>query len=169
MRIDLSDARGKIHWPSVRAYIRRSKAMLTHAIVKNVSTPSTHRVLEFFSRCPNLEHLEIWAQSKPDALYDLYKGSKRLKTLIISGHTALPQETIGKFLQNLPLLERLEVHDAKPSSLARVEWPEKLPSLKSITFGAMVAASAPDVQTPALHLPVCLTLHFCLLCEIQWV
>ncbi|KAF4213192.1 hypothetical protein CNMCM8980_010482 [Aspergillus fumigatiaffinis] len=153
MRIDLSDARGKIHWPSVRAYIRRSKAMLTHAIVKNVSTPSTQKVLEFFSRCPNLEHLEIWAQCKPDILYDLYKGSKGLKTLIISGHTALPQETIGKFLQTLPLLERLEVHDAKPSNLARVQWPEKLPSLKSITFGGMVAASAPDVQAPALHLP----------------
>lgn len=153
MRIDLSDARGKIHWPSVRAYIRRSKAMLTHAIVKNISTPSTQRVLEFFSRCPNLEHLEIWAQSKPDVLYDLYKSSKGLKTLIISGHTALPQETIGKFLQTLPLLERLEVHEAKPSNLARVQWPEKLPSLKSITFGAMVGASAPDVQAPALHLP----------------
>ncbi|KAF7133959.1 hypothetical protein CNMCM5793_005485 [Aspergillus hiratsukae] len=153
MRIDLSDARGKIHWLSIRAYIRRSKAMLTHAIVKNISTPSTHRVLEFFSRCPNLEHLEIWAESKPDVLYDLYKGSKRLRTLVVSGHTALPQETIGKFLQTLPLLERLEVHDAKPSNLARVEWPEKLPSLKSITFGAMVAASAPGVQVPALHLP----------------
>ncbi|EAW10918.1 Leucine Rich Repeat domain protein [Aspergillus clavatus NRRL 1] len=154
MRIDLSDARGKVQWHSVRAYIRRSKAMLTHAVMRNVATPSTGKVLEFFSRCPNLEHFELWALAKPETLYDLFKGSRRLKTLIVSGHTAVPQEVVGKFLQSLPLLERLEIHDAKPSPAVRVQWPETLPHLRSITLGATVSSSSPEVQISALHFPI---------------
>ncbi|KAF9886425.1 hypothetical protein FE257_011457 [Aspergillus nanangensis] len=152
MRIDLSDARGKIHWSSVRALIRRSKAMLTHAVVKNVSTSSTQRVLEFFSRCPRLESLDIWAQFGCQSFYELFKGSKRLKSLMISGEMTVPQEYISKFLASLPALERVEIHRTKSSPQSKAQWPSKLPHLRSITLGT-IESSRPSEHVPALYIP----------------
>ncbi|KAG2419788.1 hypothetical protein HFD88_004584 [Aspergillus terreus] len=152
MRIDLSGARGKIHWSSVRAYINRSKAMVTSAVVKNLSVPSTKRVLEFFSRCPRLEDLEIWAQFACQDFYELYKNSKRLKRLMISDDIPIPQEYIAKFLEALPLLERIEIHKTKSSPQFRTQWPSTLPHLRSITFGT-VEPSRPSNHVPALYIP----------------
>lgn len=154
LHMDLSEARGKIHWTSVRAYIRRSKGMLTHAIVKNVSSPSTQRVLEYLSRCPQLEHLEFWDSHDPAAFYELFKGSKRLKTLVVSAHTTIAQERVVGFLNNLPLLERIEIHSSRPSISERLSWPLKLPNLKSITLGSKEpppnALYSPALDIPAL-------------------
>ncbi|KAE8146734.1 hypothetical protein BDV25DRAFT_132689 [Aspergillus avenaceus] len=152
MRVDLSGARNKVHWSSVRACIRRSKALLTHAIVKNLSTSSSQRVLEFFGRCPRLEYLEIWTQFGCQAFYDLFRGSRRLKTLIISGQMVVPQEYIVKFLESLPLLERLEIHKTKTSPSSKVQWPSKLPHLRTITFGT-TEGSWPRGHTSALYIP----------------
>ena len=161
LRMDLSEARGKIHWTSVRAYIRRSKGMLNHAIVKNISSPSTQRVLEYLSRCPQLDHLEFWDSHDPAAFYKLFLGSKRLKTLVVAAHTTITQERIAGFLYRLPLLERIEIHSTKPSIGERLSWPLKLPNLKSITLGSKEpppnALYSPALDIPALS--VWLTTH----------
>ncbi|THC98714.1 hypothetical protein EYZ11_001777 [Aspergillus tanneri] len=152
MRVDFSSARGRIHWSSVRAYIRRSKAMLTHVTLKNISTPSTQRVLEFVSRCPRLEHLELLDPFNYQVVYDLFKGSKRLRSLVISADTAIPQEYIAKFLACLPLLDRIEVHKAKSSPQSKAQWPPNLSHLRSITLGS-VEPSRPTGHVPALYIP----------------
>ncbi|KAL4897454.1 hypothetical protein BDV59DRAFT_167756 [Aspergillus ambiguus] len=152
MRIDLSGARGKIHWSSVRAYINRSKVMLTSAVVTNLSVPSTKRVMEFFSRCPRLEDLEIWTPFSCQDFYELYKNSKRLKRLMVSSDIPVPQEYIAKFLAALPLLERIEIYQAKSSPQSKATWPSTLPHLRSITFGT-IEPSRPSNHVPALHIP----------------
>ncbi|PLB49609.1 hypothetical protein P170DRAFT_510138 [Aspergillus steynii IBT 23096] len=152
MELDFSIARGKIHWSSVRAHIRRSTAMLTKVTLKNISTPSTQRVLEFVSRCPKLEHLELMDPYSNQAVYTLFKGSKRLKTLVVSADTVVPQEYLAKFLASLPLLERIEVYKTKSSPQSKAEWPSKLPHLRSITLGS-IEPSRPTGHVPALYIP----------------
>ncbi|KAH8431145.1 Leucine Rich Repeat domain protein [Aspergillus melleus] len=152
MELDFSVARGKISSSSVLAHIRRSKALLTKVSLKNISTPSTQKVLEYVSRCPRLENLELLDPYNNQAVYELFKGSKRLKTLIISADTVVPQEYLAKFLASLPLLERIEVHKAKSSPETKAQWPSKLPHLRSITIGS-IEPSRPIGHTPALYIP----------------
>ncbi|KAF7594397.1 hypothetical protein BBP40_009378 [Aspergillus hancockii] len=152
MRLDLSGARNKISWASVKACIGRSKAMLTHAVVKNLFPKSIDRVLLFFSRCPKLEYLEIWLPFNCQAFYDLFKGSKRMKTLKISAEMTVSQEYIAKFLASLPLLERIEIFKAKCSPASNVQWPSKLPHLRSITLST-TEGSFPGGHTSALYIP----------------
>ncbi|RDW61227.1 Leucine Rich Repeat domain protein [Aspergillus mulundensis] len=152
MRIDFTGARSKIHWSSVLAYIRRSKAMLTHAIVTNVTKASIHRSLEYISRCPNLQHLEILSPSSPEAIHDLFKGSKNLKTLLVSSQTTIPQATLTKLLSTLPRLERIEIHSASKSRTADTNWPPSLPNLQSITLGT-TESGVIENYVPALYIP----------------
>ncbi|KAB8227434.1 Leucine Rich Repeat domain protein [Aspergillus alliaceus] len=152
MRVDLSGARCKIHWFSVRAYIRRSKSMLTHAIVKNLSAGSSERVLGFLSRCPKLEYLEVWTPFACQAFYDMFKGSKRMKTLVISGQMPVPQEYLAKFLASLPLLEYIKIHKSRTSLSSKVQWPPELPHLRSIILGT-TEGSWLNGHTSALHIP----------------
>jgi F-box/TPR repeat protein Pof3 len=126
--------------------------MLTHAVVKNLSARSIDRVLLFFSRCPRLEYLEIWMPFGCQAFHDLFKGSKRMKTLKISAEMTVPQEYIAKFLTSLPLLERIEIFKAKSSLASNVQWPSKLPHLRSITLGT-TEGSFPGGHTPPLYIP----------------
>lgn len=150
MRIDLSGARGKVPWTSVRAYIRRSKAMLTGAIVENLSTPSAPKALELLSRCPNLEYLEVRIPYKPKDFYELFKNSKRLKTLITSKDIILPRECVMRLLTDLPLIERIEIHHTRSSPSSNTQWPKQLPNLKRLLLCAQ------DVQTSelnSLHVP----------------
>ncbi|KKK26834.1 hypothetical protein ARAM_003398 [Aspergillus rambellii] len=153
MRLDLSGGRGKIHWSSVLAYIKRSKAMLTQAIVNNLSGPSVRRALEYISRCPNLEHLEIWSSFSPEGIFELFKGCKKLKVLLVSANTNTPQSTITKLLSSLPRLERIEIHQATKSHQSDVKWPASLPNLRSITLSTVESAVSPEGFLPALHLP----------------
>lgn len=155
--MDLSDAHGKIHWTSVRACIRRSRGMLSHAVVKNVSSPSMQRVIEFMSRCPYLEHFEFRDTFEPRLFCNLLTISphlKRLRTLVVSAHTQVPQEMIAYFLATFPL-ERLEVHACRPSRNAA--WPSSLLSMKSLTLGSgepcpqLAGTYVPSLYVPALE------------------
>lgn len=154
LRLDLSEARGRVHWTSVRAYIRRSKGVLFHAVVKNVSAPSAQKVLEFITRCPYLEHFEfrnahVDAQSFCGYLVRSTQ-LKRLKTLVVSGDTPIPQHIIAQLLSKFTL-ERFEVHAARPSR-QEVKWPLTLPNLKCITLCS--EEPTPNASfTPALHIP----------------
>ncbi|KAL2864918.1 Leucine Rich Repeat domain protein [Aspergillus lucknowensis] len=152
MRLDFSGARSKIHWSSVLAYIRRSKAMLTEAIVTNLTKASIRKVLEYISRCPNLQHLEILCPFGSEAIYELFKTSKQLKVLLISAETSIPQSTLTKLLSTLPKLERIEIHRATKSRESDTRWPSSLPNLQSITLGT-TESGVLENYVPALYIP----------------
>ncbi|KAL3445978.1 hypothetical protein BJX65DRAFT_137157 [Aspergillus insuetus] len=152
MRLNFSGARSKIHWSSVLSYIRRSKAMLTQAVVTNLTKASIRKVLEYISRCPNLQHLEILCPFGSEGVYELFKGCKQLKTLLISAETSIPQSTLTSLLSSLPNLERIEIHKATKSREADVQWPPSLPNLQSITLGTTESGIAEN-YLPALYIP----------------
>lgn len=136
MRIDLSGARAKVPWTAVRSYIRRSKAMVTHAIIKNVAVPSIPKVIEFLGRCPRLEHLELWVAHNQKDIYEKFKGCKTLKGLILSPDIDSNRDYLGKFLHALPQLERIELWSTRVVLGSDLTWPQHLPNLKSITLAS---------------------------------
>ncbi|KAL3465159.1 hypothetical protein BJX64DRAFT_69873 [Aspergillus heterothallicus] len=152
MRLDFTGARSRIHWSSVLSYIRRSKAMLTQAVVTNLTKASIRKVLEYISRCPNLQHLEILCPFGSEGVYELFKGCKQLKFLLISAETPIPQSTLTKLLFSLSSLERIEIHKAIKSREADVQWPSSLPRLQSITLGTTESGVAEN-YVPALYIP----------------
>lgn len=153
MRLDFSTARSRIHWSSALACIKRSKAMLTQAVMANLTKASVHRVLEYVSRCPNLQHLELLTPSTSDSIHDLFKGCKSLRTLLVSADTVVSQSTITKLLSALPNLERIEVRSTTKSRSSEAVWPQSLPNLKSITFGTLQASSPVADYVPPLYIP----------------
>lgn len=154
MSIDLSGARGKVPWTAIRSYIRRSKAMVTRAIIKNLATASTPKIMEFLSRCPRLEHLELWVDYGYKEFFEKFKGCKQLKSITLSPDIPIPHEYFGRLLVELPRLERIALWNVKPSTygFTNSEWrPLVLPNMKSITLGTRQLAS--PSQVPALLLP----------------
>ncbi|KAL2010939.1 hypothetical protein VTN00DRAFT_3657 [Thermoascus crustaceus] len=133
MKIDLSGARAKVNLPAIRSYIRRSKGMLTHATLYNVSSSSAMKTLELISRCPNLTYLEAWIPCDGNTFYELFKTAKKLRTLITSADVTICPEHLSKFLAYLPSLEKIECHGTKLSKRSGV-GPLNLPALKSVTL-----------------------------------
>ncbi|KAI9368288.1 hypothetical protein BJX61DRAFT_231355 [Aspergillus egyptiacus] len=152
LRLDFSGARSKIHWSSALAYIKRSRAMLTHAVVTNITTASRRKVLEYISRCPRLEHLEILSPYAAEGILELLRGCKQLKVLLISAETPVPQSIITKLLASLPKLERIEIHKATKSLQNEVQWPAVLTNLRSITLGTVESGNL-DIHIPPLFIP----------------
>ncbi|KAJ5580189.1 uncharacterized protein N7459_006174 [Penicillium hispanicum] len=154
MRIDLSGARGKVPWTAVRSYIRRSKAMVSHAIIKNLVGPSTPKAIEFLSRCPRLEHLELWVTHDQKDIYERFKGCKTLKSLILSADIISNRDYLAKFLTELPRLERIELWNTRGGLTPDPRWPQHLPNLKSITVASQqsVPGGIPDYLHP-MHVP----------------
>ncbi|CAL5869272.1 uncharacterized protein PFLUO_LOCUS3500 [Penicillium psychrofluorescens] len=136
MNMDLSGARGKVPWTALRAYIRRSKARITHATIKNLATASISKSLEILSRCPQLEYLELGVTYDYREFYKKFQGCKRLKTLIVSADMLVTQEYFGKFINAFPHLERIALLNVKhsPRHVHDGKWPSSLPNLKSITL-----------------------------------
>lgn len=152
MRLDLTGARKRIHWTAVRSCIRRSKATLTCAVVENLNPPSILKSLEFLSRCPNLEYLDVRVPVKANELYDLFKNSKSLKTLITFRDIVVPHEFVLKFLTDLPLIERVEIFNTRSSPLRNMQWPQTLPNLKHLTICAkeMMVSDINSVYIPGI-------------------
>lgn len=157
MHIDLSGARSKVPWTAIRSYIRRSRAMLTGATIKNLSAPSTLKTLEFLSRCPRLEHLELWVAHDGKDFYQKFKGSKKLKSLVLSAELSITHDCVGQLLEDLPNLERIAIWNVKgcpPRSPNTVQWPKCLPNLKSITLASRQIVPQPNSQfVPVLSVP----------------
>lgn len=154
MKIDLSGARGKVPWTSVRSYIRRSKAMVRHATIKNLSSQSVPKVMEFLSRCPQLEHLELWVDWNYKNFFETFKGCKQLKSITLSPDIAIPHDYLGRLLLELPHLEHVALWSVRPTGFAFVEsgqWPKFLPNLKSITLATQQPANV--LLFPALGIP----------------
>ncbi|KAL1848762.1 hypothetical protein Plec18170_007773 [Paecilomyces lecythidis] len=152
MCVDLSRARKKVTSAAVRSYIRRSRGMLTHVVLDNLSLPSVEKTLEFVSRCPRLEHLDARIACRGDKFYALFRDCKNLKTLIMSDEINMDQKHLGMFLSSLPLLERIECHANNGSLMSEVSWPEKLPNLRAIALGASSVKPVFE-YFQALHLP----------------
>lgn len=146
VRLDFSRARGKVYWTSVRAYIRRSKAMLTGAVMANLATPSTAKALQLLSRCPNLEYLELRTAFGSTDLFHLFKDSKRLRTFITSENVTMPLERVPTFLTNLPLIETLEIHGAAAPPSWIVQWLSNLPKVKRITIVSQASDKTNRIQ-----------------------
>lgn len=143
MKIDLTGARQKVPWTAVRAYIRRSRGLLTHATFKNLALPSTPKSIEFLSRCPRLEHLELWVNHDFKDIFQKFKGCKSLKNIILSAEISVPHSCLEKLLTQFPKLERIELWSVKHSLLTIGEgnWPRSLPNLRSITLATQQAVS----------------------------
>lgn len=154
MKIDLSGARGKVPWTAVRSYIRRSKAMVTHATIKNLSSQSTLKVMEFLSRCPRLEHLELWVDWNYKDFFEMFKSCKQLKRITLSRQIPITHQYFGMLLRELPCLEHVALWSVRPSPFVFTEseqWPKFLPNLKSITLATQQPASMSLL--PALEIP----------------
>lgn len=143
LQLDLSGARQKVPWTAVRAYIRRSRGLLTHATIKNLALPSTPKSIEFLSRCPRLKHLELWVNHDYKDIFQKFKGCRYLKTIILSAEIPVPHSALEKLLMQFPKLERIELWSVKhsPSAVGEENWPQSLPNLKSITLATQQAVS----------------------------
>ncbi|KKA18526.1 Leucine Rich Repeat domain protein [Rasamsonia emersonii CBS 393.64] len=134
LHMDFSRARSTVSMSAIRSYLRRSKGMLTHATIDHVIPSAMDKVLELLSRCPDLTHLQVAGRYDGDRLYNLFKTSKKLKSLIISSDIPVTRECMVKFLDNLPNLERLEVHQSLRSPDDNHLSSGRLPNLKALAL-----------------------------------
>lgn len=132
--MDFSRARSTVSMPAIRSYIRRSRGLLTHATIDHVIPSAMDKVLELLSRCPDLTYLKVAGRYDGDKLYNLFKASKMLKALIISSDIPVTRSCMMKFLDHLPNLERLEVHQSHQSPDDDHLSSGKLPNLKALAL-----------------------------------
>jgi len=140
MHVDLTGARYRVPWTSVRSYIHRSRVQLTNATIVNLVPSSTPKVLDMLSRCPKLENLELMVtHEQPKEFYAKIKEFRSLKSIICGPDIKLSHASIGSILSSLPRLEKsafFHVWDP-PSRAPRAQsWPEHLPNMKSLTIGS---------------------------------
>lgn len=140
MSIDLSGARSRVPWTSVRNYIHRSRVELTNAKIENLVPASTPKVLDMLSRCPKLENLELMvAHEQPKEFYAKIKAFRQLKSITCGPEIKLSHASIGSILSSLPRLERaafLNVWDAPTRASRPATWPQRLPNMKSLTIAS---------------------------------
>jgi F-box/TPR repeat protein Pof3 len=125
--------------------------MLTHAIFVNISLPAVDKALLYLSRCPNLEYLDLRMPCKGERIYEFFKTSKSLRTLIVSEDIPLSQRLLTGFLADLPALERIESHRTKLSPEGSAVWPTEMPNLKAIALSSWHVSRSAD-QTTSLHI-----------------
>jgi F-box/TPR repeat protein Pof3 len=160
--LDFSGARSiPVSLPAIRACINRSKAVLTHAIFVNISSPAVDKGLLYLSRCPNLEYLDIRVPCEEERIHELFKTSKNLRALISSEDLLFSQRLLTKFLAHLPALERIECHTIKLLPERSRMRPTKMPNLKAM---ALCSAKVECLDRfPSVHLwddVRCLSLFF---------
>ncbi|KAJ5730963.1 uncharacterized protein N7483_005471 [Penicillium malachiteum] len=154
MNLDFSGARGTVSFNAVRSYIRRSRGLLTHATIKSLPVPQIQRSLEFLSRCPHLQHLELWVPYEHKEFFEKFKRCKKIKTLLFSPDLQIPLDSVSRIFNELPKLEKLTIWSCGRPALAAVpigSWPSSLPNLKSFTLAAHQAA--PDIRVVPLRIP----------------
>ena len=141
MHVDLTGARSRVPWTSVRNYIHRSRAQLTNATITNLVPSTTPKVLDMLSRCPQLEHLELMIpHDQPKEFYLKIKDFRRLKSIVCGADISLSHACVGSILSTLSKLEKatfLRVWDnptrgPRPTST----WPQHLPNMKSLTIAS---------------------------------
>ncbi|CAP96121.1 Pc21g12240 [Penicillium rubens Wisconsin 54-1255] len=138
MHVDLTGARSRVPWTSVRNYIHRSRAQLTRATISNLVPSTTPKVLDMLSRCPHLEHLELMVpHNQPKEFYLKIKDFRHLKSIVCGSDISLSHACVGSILSTLSKLEKasfLRVWD-NPTRGPR-PWPQHLPNMKSLTIAS---------------------------------
>ncbi|KAJ5121101.1 Tetratricopeptide-like helical [Penicillium bovifimosum] len=139
MHVDLTGARSRVPWTSVRDYIHRSRVQVTNATIANVCNSATPKVLQMLSRCPKLEHLEFQVFCGPRDFYPKIQEFRHLKTLVCGPDIKISHACVGSILSTLTKLEKAtffhvwdritQVPQPTPT------WPTYLPNLKSLTLG----------------------------------
>lgn len=140
MHVDLTGARSRVPWTSVRSYIHRSRAQLTNATIVNLVPSSTPKVLDMLGRCPKLEHLELMvSHEQPKEFYAKIKEFRHLKSITCGPDIKLSHASIGSILSSLTRLEKAAffyVWDPPSRALRTASWPQELPHIKSLTIGS---------------------------------
>ncbi|KAJ6140176.1 Tetratricopeptide-like helical [Penicillium samsonianum] len=140
MHVDLTGARSRVPWTSVRNYIHRSRAQLTNATITNLVPSTTPKVLDMLSRCPQLEHLELMVpHDQPQEFYVKITEFRRLKSIVCGADISLSHACVGSILSTLSKLEKvafLRVWDKGEGPRPTSTWPQHLPNMKSVTIGS---------------------------------
>lgn len=136
--IDLTGAKSRVPWTSVRNYIHRSKVELTSATIVNLVPASTPKVLDMLSRCPKLRHLDLMVSHEyPKDFCAKIQSFRNLKTLTCGPDIKLSHASVGSVLSDLPQLEKAtfsHVWDVSHRTPRPSSWPQNLPNLKSLTL-----------------------------------
>lgn len=140
MDVDLTGARIRVPWTSIRNYIHRSRAQLTKATITNIASSATVKVLDMLSRCPKLEHLNFLVpHAEANEFYPKIKEFRNLKSLNCGSEINIPHPYIGSILTHLPKLEEAtfgRVWDTPSRSIMPLTWPRHLPNMKSLTIAS---------------------------------
>ncbi|KAJ5225063.1 hypothetical protein N7468_006288 [Penicillium chermesinum] len=156
LKMDFTGARTRVPWPAVRSYVRQSKGNLSHAVIKNLPFNSTQKSLEFVSRCPRIEHLELWVDHGYKETAALFRGFKQVKILVLGPDIAVPQDSFFTLLKEMRKLEHIKILNLTgplvplPPPDFTLGWPESLPNLRSIDLRNMTDDNPP---TKPLALP----------------
>ncbi|KAJ5558053.1 hypothetical protein N7535_009543 [Penicillium sp. DV-2018c] len=151
MCIDLTGARSRVPWTTVRDYVRRSRAQLTYAAITNLVSSAIPRALDMLSRCPKLEHLEFQVYyDYPEDFCLKIQEFRHLKSLVCGPDIILSHARVGTILSTLTNLEKATFSNVRCKvSLPMSTWPRHLPNLKSLTLGSTssvyCAVDLPDV------------------------
>jgi F-box/TPR repeat protein Pof3 len=134
-RMDLSvTRRGKVGYPAIRSYINRSNGIIAQAVLDNIADSIIDRVLVLLSRCQKLIHLDIRVPCGGERLFELFKNSKNLKTLLTTSEIGMTKPLFANFLKELPNLEQFQSFRPAGSPLGKVSWPNRLPKLKYLSL-----------------------------------
>ncbi|KAI3293695.1 hypothetical protein DTO002I6_4641 [Penicillium roqueforti] len=138
MHLDLTGARLRVPWTSVRNYIHRSRAQLTNATITNIPPSTMTKVLDMLSRCPQLEHLEVAvAHDQPKQFYSKIQDFRHLKSIVCGADIRLSHASVGGILSTLSKLERAAfLHVWDHSNRGPQTWPQHLPNMKSLTIAS---------------------------------
>jgi F-box/TPR repeat protein Pof3 len=140
MHVDLTGARSRVPWTSVRSYIHRSRVQLTAATIVNIVPSSTPKVLDMLSRCPKLENLALMAaHEQPPDFYAKIIEFRHLKSITCGPDIMLSHGCVGGILSKLPRLEKAAFYHVwdSPSRADRAEsWPLNHPNIKSLVIGS---------------------------------
>ncbi|KAJ5177410.1 Tetratricopeptide-like helical [Penicillium coprophilum] len=142
MHIDLLDARSRVPWTSVRNYIHRSRAQLTHATIANIVPSAAPKVLDMLSRCTELEHLKLMVpHDQPNEFYlKIKREFRQLKSITCGPDISLSEGCVGDILSTLSNLEKAaffnvcDIPTGRPRP--RSTWPQHLPNMKSLTIAS---------------------------------
>ncbi|KAJ5804358.1 uncharacterized protein N7518_000661 [Penicillium psychrosexuale] len=138
MHLDLTGARLRVPWTSVRNYIHRSRAQLTNATITNIPPSTITKVLDMLSRCPQLEHLELAVlHDQPKQFYSKILDFRHLKSIVCGADIRLSHASVGGILFTLSKLERAAfLHVWDHSNRGLQTWPQHLPNMKSLTIAS---------------------------------
>ncbi|KAJ5355707.1 Tetratricopeptide-like helical [Penicillium concentricum] len=141
MHVDLTGARSRVPWTSVRNYIHRSRAQLTNATIANIVPSTTPKVLNMLSRCTALEHLELMIpHDQPKEFYLKVKSFRQLKSIVCGANISLSHACVGSILSTLSKLEKAvffhvwDIPTGRPRPTST--WPQHLPNMKSLTIAS---------------------------------